>query len=196
VKFELVGIDRRVDDPLAPTGVDLTPPKPVTGVSVLSSRVLATSSNRLEVATRALQSVSVEQPDANRAAGVLAARVLTNVGGQAPIPVNVRQAALQAVDQDLVNEGLLDKNGQVSKSAQQALGWERTMSIPTPGLLVKGCLDDCDSCEPQLEKLYDLEIARKDLENQLLAKQIALLEKSQEYRCCPADEEEATTPDA
>ena len=196
VKFELVGIDRRVDDPLAPTGVDLTPPKPVTGVSVLSSRVLATSSNRLEVATRALQSVSVEQADANRAAGVLAARVVPNIVGQAPIPVNVRQAALQAVDQDLVNEGLLDKNGLVSKAAQQALGWERTMSIPTPGVLVKGCLDDCDSCEPQLEKLYDLEIARKDLENQLLAKQIALLEKSQEYRCCPAEDEDTTTPDA
>jgi hypothetical protein len=41
----------------------------------------------------------------------------------------------------------------------------------------------------------DLEIARKDLENQLLKKQIDLLEKSQEYRCCPADEEETETPE-
>jgi hypothetical protein len=195
VKFELVGIDRRVDDPLAPTGVDLNPPKPVTGVSVLSSRVLATSSNRLDVATRALQSVAVEQGDANRTTGFLAARTLINVGGQAAIPLNVRQAALQLVDQDLVNEKLIDKvSGEVTKAAQQAFGWEKTMSIPTPGVLVKGCLDDCDACEPQLEKLYELEIARKDLENQLLAKQIALLEKSQEYRCCPAEEEETTTP--
>jgi hypothetical protein len=195
VKFELVRIDRRVDDPLAPTGVDLNPPKPVTGVSVLSSRVLATSSNRLDVATRALQSVAVEQGDANRTTGFLAARTLINVGGQAAIPLNVRQAALQLVDQDLVNEKLIDKvSGEVTKAAQQAFGWEKTMSIPTPGVLVKGCLDDCDACEPQLEKLYELEIARKDLENQLLAKQIALLEKSQEYRCCPAEEEETTTP--
>lgn len=194
VKFELIGIDRRVDDPMAPTGVDLNPPKPVTGVSVLSSRVLATSSARLDVATRALQSVAVEQGDATRATGFLAARTLPNVGGQAAIPVNVRQAALKLVDADLINEGLIDKNGQVTKAAQQALGWEKTMSIPTPGVLVKGCLDDCDACEPQLEKLYELEITRKDLENQLLAKQIALLEKSQEYRCCPADEEETTTP--
>jgi hypothetical protein len=189
-----VGIDRRVDDPLAPTGVDLIPPKPVTGVSVLSSRVLATSSNRLEVATRAVQSVAVEQGDAIRTTGFLAARSLGNIGGQAAIPVNVRQEALKVVDQDLVNEGLIDENGQISKAAQQELGWEKTMSIPTPGVLVKGCLDDCDTCEPQLEQLYELEIARKDLENQLLAKQIALLEKSQEYRCCPADEEETTTP--
>lgn len=195
VKFELVGIDRRVDDPLAPTGVDLNPPKPVTGVSVLSSRVLATSSNRLDVATRALQSVAVEQADAPGARVALASRTLTSVGGQAPIPVALRQAALKLVDEDLVNEKLIDKvGGEVTKTAQQAFGWDKTMSIPTPGVLVKGCLDDCDACEPQLEKLYELEIARKDLENQLLAKQIALLEKSQEYRCCPADEEETTTP--
>ena len=194
VKFELVGIDRRVDDPLAPTGVDLLPPKPVTGVSVLSSRVLATSSNRLEVATRAVQSVAVEQGDAIRTTGFLAARSLGNIAAPAAIPVNVREEALKRVDEDLVNEGLLDENGQVSKTAQQELGWEKTMSIPTPGVLVKGCLDDCDTCEPQLEKLYELEIERKDLENQLLAKQIALLEKSQQYRCCPADEEETTTP--
>ena len=36
----------------------------------------------------------------------------------------------------------------------------------------------------------DLEATRKDLENQLLKKQIDLLEKSQEYRCCPSEEEE------
>ena len=35
-----------------------------------------------------------------------------------------------------------------------------------------------------------LDLERKALENELLKKQIALLEKSQEYRCCPADEEE------
>jgi hypothetical protein len=194
VKFELIGIDRRVDDPLAPTGVDLNPPKPLTGVSVMSSRVLATSSNRLEVATRALESAAVEQGGVVGSRVAVAARTLVNVAAPgAAIPVDLRRAALKAVDEDLVKEGLLDKvGGEISKSAQQAFGWEKTMSIPTPGVLVKGCLDDCDTCEPQLEKLYELEIARKDLENQLLAKQIQLLEQSQEYRCCPTGEEEAT----
>ncbi|MGH7866891.1 MAG: hypothetical protein ACREP9_04455, partial [Candidatus Dormibacteraceae bacterium] len=193
VKFELVSIDRRVDDPLAPTGVELNPPKPLTGVGVLSSRVLATSSSRLDVATRALQSVAVEQAGTTSATGALLARTFTSFAQQGPIPVNVRQAALQQVDQDLVKEGLLDKvGGQVSPAAQKALGWEKTMSIPTPGVLVKGCLDDCDICEPELKKLMDLEATRKDLENQLLQKKIALLEKSQEYRCCPADEEDST----
>jgi len=192
VKFELVSIDRRVDDPLAPTGVDLNPPKPVTGVGILSSRVLATSSSRLDVATRALESVAVEQGGTS-ATGALAAR-LANFGGQAPIPVNVRQLALKQVDQDLVSEGLIDKvGGQVTPAVQNALGWEKTMAIPTPGILVKGCLDDCDICEPEVSKLLELEITRKDLENQLLAKKIALLEKSHEYRCCPAEEEESGT---
>lgn len=194
VKFELVSIDRRVDDPLAPTGVELNPPKPLTGVGILSSRVLATSSNRLDVATRALQSVAVEQGGTLGTTGALLARTLTSFGAQVPLPVNVRQAALQQVDQDLVQEGLLDQiGGQVTPAVQQALGWDKTMSIPTPGVLVKGCLDDCDICEPELEKLIELEITRKDLENQLLQKKITLLEKSQEYRCCPADEEALAT---
>jgi len=193
VKFELVGIDRRVDDPVAPTGVLLNPPKPVTGVGILTSRVLATSSNRLDVATRALQSVAVEQGGNTGTTGALLTRTLATFAPQGAIPVNVRQAALQQVDQDLVDEGLLDKiGGQVPPAAQQALGWEKTMSIPTPGVLVKGCLDDCDICEPELKRLEDLEATRKDLENQLLQKQISLLEKSQEYRCCPADEEDTT----
>ncbi len=194
VKFELVGIDRRVDDPLAPTGVALNPPKPLTGVGILSSRVLATSSSRLDVATRALQSVAVEQGGATSATGTLFARNLTNIAQQTPIPVNLRQAALQQVDQDLVKEGLLDKvGGQVSPAAQKALGWERTMSLPTPGVLVKGCLDNCDVCEPELKTLMDLDATRKDLENQLLKKKIDLLDKSQEYRCCPGDSDTTTT---
>jgi hypothetical protein len=56
-------------------------------------------------------------------------------------------------------------------------------------VLVKGCLDTCDVCEPELQKQIALELEHKDLENQLLKKQIDLLEKSQEYRCCPEESE-------
>jgi hypothetical protein len=135
----------------------------------------------------------VEQ-GAAAATGTLFARSIATFGQQGPIPVNLRQAALQQVDQDLVAEGLLDKvGGLVSRAAKQALGFEKTMALPTPGVLVKGCLDDCDICEPELKRLMDLEAARKDLENQLLKKQIDLLEKSQQYRCCPAGEVESAT---
>ena len=192
LEFELVSIERRVDDPAAPTGVALNPPKPATNVAVRSSLVLATGGNRLDVAQRAAQSVVVEQGGAGALAGTAIGRAILAFSQQ-QIAVNVRQLALQQVDQDLVKEGLLDKvGGTVSPAAQKALGWEREIALPTPGVLVKGCLDDCDICEPELKQKMDLELARMDLENQLLKKRIDLLEKSQEYRCCPAGEEDTT----
>ena len=41
-----------------------------------------------------------------------------------------------------------------------------------------------------LDEARNLEIERKRLENALLQKQIDLLEKHQDYRCCPAFEDE------
>jgi len=187
VKFELVAIDRRIDDPLAPTAVALNPPTQATGVVVRPAAVLATGANRLDVARRALDSVALETAGAGKPAASSFGRSLANFAQTAPIPLDMRQAALQQVDQDLRREGLLDKvGGTVSPAAQKALGWEREMTIPTPGVLVKGCLDTCDICEPELQQQIALDLVRRDLENQLLKKQIDLLEKSQEYRCCPA----------
>jgi hypothetical protein len=55
-------------------------------------------------------------------------------------------------------------------------------------VIVKGCLDECNVCEPELVRRHELELARLDLQNQLLKRQIELLEQSQEYRCCPGTE--------
>lgn len=188
VKFELVGIDRRVDDSAAPTSAVLNAPKAATGVAVHSSVVLATGANRLEVAQRALESTAVEQ-GSNRINAVAGARFLAAPASFVrvdPIPVDVRQAALNQVDKELAKEGLLDKpGGGVSPAAQKLLGWEREMTIPTPGVLVKGCLDNCDVCEPEVQKKIQLELTQLDLQNQLLQRQIELLDKAQEYRCCP-----------
>lgn len=190
VKFELVRIERRVIDLQAPTSVELNQPKAVTGVTVRPAAVLATGANRLEVARRAQESVAVEQDLANTARIGIAARALNNFAAAAPMPLNVREAALLQVDQDLLKQGLIDRvGGDVSPAAQQRFGWSRTMAIPTPGVLVKGCLDECDICEPELKQEMALDLVRMDLENQLLKKQIELLEQSQQYRCCPAGEE-------
>jgi len=51
--------------------------------------------------------------------------------------------------------------------------------------VIKGCLDECDICEPLLDR---------ELENELLKKQIDLLDKSQEYRCCPDGDEDEVAP--
>jgi hypothetical protein len=58
-------------------------------------------------------------------------------------------------------------------------------------MLVKGCLDECNTCEPAFEQEIALEIEHKRLQNDLLKRQIELLDKSQEYRCCPVGESES-----
>jgi hypothetical protein len=51
-------------------------------------------------------------------------------------------------------------------------------------------VDECNTCEPTLKEEIRLDLERKKLDNQMLEKQIELLEQSQEYRCCPTGEEE------
>ncbi len=192
LRWELVGITRRVDDPAAPTGVTLNDPPPFGGVTVIPDGVRATSGQRLDVERQARTSVA----EASATTPSLLARAAffpagTTVAAQ-PLSTVARQAALAAVDDELVKEGLLDKvGGDVSTKAQGLLGWERQIALPTAGIIVKGCLDECDVCEPSLDKEIELELERKRLENELLKKQIALLDKSQEYRCCPqADDDD------
>ena len=49
----------------------------------------------------------------------------------------------------------------MSPAAQKLLGWERQIALPTAGVIVKGCLDDCDVCEPSLDREIELELERK-----------------------------------
>jgi hypothetical protein len=183
LRWELVGIQRRVLDPAAPTGVQLNNPPPASGVGVIPSSVLATAKARLDVVRRARSSVAGSLRET--AAGARAAAFLGVSAAAEPIPESARKAALDAVDKDLVSEKLIAKaGGDVSPEAQKLFGWEREIALPTAGVIVKGCLDDCDVCEPSLDREIKLDLDRKELENELLKKQIELLEKSQEYRCC------------
>ena len=200
LSFELVAIERRVDDPAAPTGPVRTPVNPAGKLTVQPKSILATSANRLELERIARTSAAETQQSgaAFSRSGffegqLLAARSTVLVQ---PIPPNLQNAALAAVDEDLTAEGLLDaKTGEVSEEAKVRFSWKRTTTLPTAGIIVKGCLDECDVCEPTLDEEIALELERKKLENEMLKKQIELLDKSQEYRCCPAGEvEEETTP--
>jgi hypothetical protein len=98
---------------------------------------------------------------------------------RAPMTPDRRAALLKEVTQQLVAVGVLDADGrEIARALRSRLEFRITSHLPTPGTMVKGCLDECNVCEP----------ARREhvhLENQLLRKQIELLEKSQEYRCCP-----------
>jgi hypothetical protein len=192
IRWELVGIERHVLDAVAPTGVRLNDPPPSGQVGVIPNSVLATAASRLDVEERARKSAA--QSSGEAPAGVRATVLLSAVSLAAePITASARKAALDAVDKQLVSEKLLAAvGGEVSGQARKLFGWERQVALPTAGVIVKGCLDDCDVCEPSLDREIKLELDRKELENELLKKQIDLLEKSQEYRCCPAGEEEPT----
>jgi len=193
IRWELVGIERSVLDPAAPTTVELNDPAPFDGVTVIPSSVLATSKQWLDVERSARTSVT-EKVTAFGAGLFSRAAVLASfASGAEPITAADRQAVLDAVDKELIAEGLLGKNGEVTEATKKLLGWEREIALPTAGVIVKGCLDECDICEPHLDREIELDLAPKHLENELLKKKIELLEKSQEYRCCPDNDEEEIT---
>jgi len=158
-------------------------------------KVLSTASDRLEAEERGRQSVrarteAFEGPTGRFGSGV-ASVAFARATQVDPLPQAVRVDAIDQIDKALVQAGLLDKAGSNKPGkALTALSWERQSCLPTPGVMVKGCLDDCDVCEPELHRSIELELERKALENQLLAKQIELLDQSQEYRCCPKGEAE------
>lgn len=193
LRWELIGIDRIVLDPAAPTDVQLNNPPPSTGVTVIPDGILATSEKRAAVQQTATAALASEQSSLRR----FNAALFAGAAGSPAVTEAARDAALKAVDTELVKEGLLTKDGQVSEQAKTLFGWEREIALPTAGIIVKGCLDECDTCEPELERSIELELQRKHLENELLKRQIDLLDKAQEYRCCPdGDEDEDSEPSA
>jgi hypothetical protein len=111
------------------------------------------------------------------------------VGTQQPISDELRNRALLEVDAQLVRQKLIDRaGGVVAKPVQIEINYERQTSIPTAGVIVKSCIDECDICEDEVHRREKLELDRLELQNKLLARQIELLDKSQEYRCCPVEE--------
>jgi hypothetical protein len=201
IRFNLVAIERRVVDPAAPTGAFQRVPVDTTGlVSVVPQSIPATQANRLEIEQMARESALQRQQVAKTTVGIGANNLRFNAAFAAagvatanePISRSLREAALAEVDSDLIKAGLLDpESRKPSERFIAELSWEREEILPTPGVLVRGCLDECETCEPALEKEIELDLERKKLENKLLERQIELLEKSQEYRCCPSESDDS-----
>ncbi len=185
IKFTLEAIERRVIDAVAPLPVPANPVATLGGVSPIQQEVPATAKTRIEVETRGFQSEALKRSAiGSQSTGAGAGRVSFGVaagvanaalGQQAPLAPDVRARALADVDGRLVAAGLLDKaTGLVSKDIKLEIDYERRTSLPTAGVIVKGCLDKCSTCEPELERRIDLELDRLELMNQWLKKQIEL----------------------
>lgn len=79
---------------------------------------------------------------------------------------------------ELIEAKFIEENEKITEFLRDKVEFRYEFSLPTAGIIVKGCMDECNTLEPERERYYKLQ-------NDLLEKQIALLEKSQEYRCCP-----------
>jgi hypothetical protein len=181
IKFELVAIERRVLDESAPIAGVLQPAATRTPIALVPQDVPATAVLK-RTAVLAGGVATTANFDASTlstaAVPVLKPVFIPDQNFTAPLDGETRAKALKEVDEQLKSSNLIDKDGKVSTTTKQRIDFEMEFSLPTPGIIVKGCLDDCDVCEPLLKE-------KLQLENDLLRKQIEFLDKSQEYRCCP-----------
>ena len=180
IKFELVAIERRVVDDSAPIGGVLQPGANRLPIALVPQDIPATAViKKTTVASGAFAATNIDTASLLTANPILS-RVAFNTDQNFATPLDneTRAKALKEVDDQLIAKNLITKDGKVATETKQVIEFEMEFSLPTPGIIVKGCLDDCDVCEPELKE-------RMQLENDLLRKQIELLEKSQEYRCCP-----------
>jgi hypothetical protein len=192
IKFTLESIERRVIDP-ANVNRPVPVPMPTNKISAIAQFLPATTLSAAAAqpagGTSFLRAASLTSLRPDLSANFTA--VVPEVTADAPLPENLRKQALDEVDRQLSKQGLLDKEagGKVSPAAQAEFSYERTTSLPTAGVIVKGCLDDCDICEPTLHREIELNLERKKLENERLKREIELMEKDQQHRCCPPESE-------
>ncbi|KAA3632289.1 MAG: hypothetical protein DWQ02_15030 [Bacteroidetes bacterium] len=199
IKFRVVSIKRRVIDTAGDSGVSNRPIASKGKVAVLPAVITADNPNRIDIEEKARvsETLAYQNPVLSKTSSpllttnlVLAQPIVTG-DADSNIDEEVRTKALNQVDNDLIAKGLIAKGSkEITEEMRAELEFSITTSLPTPGLMVKSCLDDCCICEPELKAKMELDLERKKLKNELLKKQIDLLEKSQEYRCCPTPEKE------
>ena len=195
IRFTLEAIERRVVDPVAPGPVAASPVAAAGQLSAFHQELPASAKARVEAETRGFQSEALKRSAlGSQSTGAGAGRVTLAAFATAPataaslgtgsaLPGEVRDKALAEVDARLAAAGLIDRQtGKVAKEIKLEIDYTRKTSLPTAGVIVKGCLDPCNTCEPELQKRHNLELANLDLRNQLLKRQIELLEKSSEYQ--------------
>lgn len=192
IRFSIVSVQRRVIDTAADTSAEKRPRALSGDVSVIPAAVLATSSKRLAVeeADRVSLANKAGIGNLNLSAAPTNINRLTFASSfastQAPLTSAERSAAMAKVDHDLVAAGILDKKSkELSESLKKELSFEFKTQLPTNGMYLRTCLDECPACEPAMMEEIKLDLEQKRLQNELLKKQIDLLEKSQDYRCCP-----------
>ncbi len=189
VKLTIQAIRTRVIDAAGDSSVVNRPIARDPQLTLLPAGVLANSSRLPEVQAAYLSS-GLQSPQLASFNRVNVASLRTIGINQEPISQSLAAKARSSVESDLQKNGILDKSGKITNELRAEIEFSYRTTLPTPGVVVKGCLDDCQTCEPALEESIKIELEHKKLQNELLKRRIELLEKSQEYRCCPVGEAE------
>lgn len=184
VKLRVKAVRYRVIDSAADSSIRNEPVKGDEKMQVLPAGVLSSSDKftQMKPADSGLAQLNLR---------MFSSREAHSVPVSEPIDESIREQAIASVMTDLKDNKVVTDGGKLTKEMEAELEFEFKTTIPTPGILVKGCLDECNVCEPAREELIKLDLENKKLKNQLLQRQIDLLESSQEYRCCPVSAEES-----
>lgn len=189
ISWRLVAVQITSKAPSSPTDIT-NRPRIETKLSVVPQSILATDQLKMATYQPAQLTSHLTATQLNANTLNLAARAVPNRIGSEAIDDDLLVAAESSVKADLEKAGIIDDNGAPTKKIIAQLEWERTELIPTGGLVIKGCLDTCSVCEPSREHEIELKLAEQKLKNELLAKQIELLEKHKDYRCCDTEQPE------
>ena len=195
VKFTFDGADIHTVDRTAPTGVVLNPPRPLTGIALVSQSVSSTDPQLGEKEQAGRAAYLARTSEVSRNTGITGAFNIRALAAAPVDPATARKAE-QMVLAELVEAGLLNQDGTPSEAAKARMDWERELILPTPGVKVRTCLDDCTACEPELHRKIELELERMELENRKLEREIELMDRDSDHRCCsdeqPSPDQSAT----
>lgn len=171
LRFTLEAIERRLIDPAAPIDTRLYAAALAQKVAIRPEVVSAAHPDRLAIERRDRESLA----ERRRASVEMLRETIIPESAATAVTPSVRAAGFKAIDDELRQASILDAAGGIAPAFRQQITWERTVLLPTAGIIVKGCLDDCNICEPAVRRRRELELERMALENRLLARKIALM---------------------
>ena len=188
VIFEVTSIELRIKDPNSQTSFTHFAPA-TTHVKLIPQYLPATS----KIARDFRETDAKEESNrysnlTNRTDAINRDRLLSDIN-RPNFDAITRQKAIDKVKKELVAARIIKEDGKLTEQTLTTINFKKESSLPTGGIVVKGYIDECNTSEPLMVRRYELENEHLGLQNDLLRKQIELLEKSQEYRCCPCKEE-------
>lgn len=190
VRIELKGISYRAIIPDAETSVRMKDYK----LSLAENPEILKMDDRVKLAEKGVKFATFAQPSTSLVASMPYRRIST----PAVETVAYRLSDVQiynklkdykmAFPEDDRKDAVENVNRKI-KEMELEFKMESESLIPTNAVYVDSTMGSCNGCEPYVIEKQKLDLENLKLKNLMLSKQIELLEKHQDYRCCPNNEE-------